>query len=541
MTAVAANVIPLRELFGTLFDALPEGILIIDPSGHIVIANLQIEQMLEYNEGELLGESVEILLPKENGVMPFTHREDFSREPRSRPMGVEFGVNARRSDGSDIPVEISLTPCKITNIPMVIATVRRAGAIGVPNEIQQRLDSQHAVGQVVAFHHKLATVASLGMGVAGIAEAVRQVTGGIVLIEDLEGSISFCTGDRDALPEGGGVWRQLTGLRHAHSFRKDNWIVAVARPGGEILGAVSLYDPNLDTDEKASFALEEAASVLAIELFRLRTLAESELKLWGDLASELLDDADVDRALRHAAALGIEIERLHRAIVIQPGDEPNRQLFPAVRRAARIVGFNATLLTTRGEDIVLLVADEVDWLEFGRVLKAEVRSIGRIGIGDLHELQTLRDSLTEAQLALRIGAGEVIQIDQLGVLGFLAVDSDPARLRAMIDRWIGSLINYDAIHGSELVRTLSEFLRNNGAVESTARALYVHSSTLKYRLRRIQELTGRDHRNPDDRFNLELACRVFSTLESLSAIAFAPRAPRKTFVPSTKSVQADIA
>lgn len=536
--AIASDVVSLRELFGTLFDALPEGILIIDPSGHIVIANVRIEQLLGYSEDELLGELVDTFLPRENGVMPFVHADTYSQEDRVRPMGVAFAVNARRSDGSGIPVEISLTSCRIANVPMVIANVRNAADRSFASEVQQRLDSQQVIGEVVAFHHKLATVASLGMGVAGIAEAVRHVTGGVILIEDLEGSISFCTGGVEDVPQRGPEWRQLTELRHAHAFRKDNWVVAVARPGGEILGAVSMFDPNNIANETTSFALEEAASILAIELFRLRTLAESELKLWGDLASELLDGNNVERALRHAAVLGIEIERAHRAVVIQRGNEPDRHVFPAICRAARIVGFNATLLTSRGEDVVLLVADEIDWLEFGRVLKREVKSVGRIGIGDLHELPTLRDSLTEAQLALRIGTGEVIQIDQLGVLGFLAVDADPARLRAMVDRWIGSLISYDAIHGSELVRTLCEFLRNNGAVESTARALFVHSSTLKYRLRRIHELSGRDLRNPDERFNLELACRVFSTFETLAAIACAPP---EVFLPQAKDVQADIA
>ena len=520
MMAIATDVVPFRELFGTLFDALTEGVIVVDSTGQIVIANYKVEQMLGYEVVGLVGASIESLIPEESREMHAAQRTTFARTTVSRPMARGAQITARRLDGSCLPVTISLASCTVGDTPMVIATVREVKEESANPSVPDRVDAEEAIGEVVAFHHKLASIASLGQGVAGLAEAVRHVTGGMVLIEDFEGSLSFCTSDGVGVEVEGGEWRTLTGLRHAKAVRHGDWLVAVARPGGEILGAVSLYDPAGKADETASFALEEAASILAIELYRLRTVAESELKIWGDLASELLDDTNVERALRHAAALGIEIERMRRAVVFAPGNIEDRQLFAAVRRAARIVGFDATLMTSRGSDLILLVADEVDWVEFRRVLIHEVPFLGRIGIGDLHEPISLKDSVTEAQLALRIGSGDVVQIDQLGVLGFLAVDADPVRLRAMVDRWIGSLVTYDAIHGSTLVHTLAEFLRNNGAVEATARALYVHSSTLKYRLRRIRELSGRDLRNPDDRFNLELACRVHATLASLSAIAF---------------------
>jgi len=173
-------------------------------------------------------------------------------------------------------------------------------------------------------------------------------------------------------------------------------------------------------------------------------------------------------------------------------------------------------VTLRPNGIVVLVAEETDWGEFSRVLARESGSSCRIGIGSLHDLTTLRTSLAEAELALSLGAAEVVRIDQLGMLGLLAIDADPVRLRSMVERWIGKLVKHDAEHGSELVLTLAKFLRNRGAIEGTARDLFVHSSTLKYRLRRIREICERDLRDPDDRFNLELACRVFAILEAVS-------------------------
>ena len=58
--------------------------------------------------------------------------------------------------------------------------------------------------------------------------------------------------------------------------------------------------------------------------------------------------------------------------------------------------------------------------------------------------------------------------------------------------WLGALIDYDASHGAQLVMTLSEYLDCGGNYDATARALSVHRNTLKYRLRRIREVSGHD-------------------------------------------------
>jgi hypothetical protein len=371
-------------------------------------------------------------------------------------------------------------------------------------------------GEVVSFHQLLTTVASLGLGVTGIGEAVHRVTGGIVLVEDYEGTLrSYSGGSEDF--RGCPDWHHLPDVRHAHVFRVNDWLVAIARPGGKSLGAISLYDPYGESGASAPFALEQAASVLAMELFRLQSVAESELRLWGDMASEILDDPDTNRSRRRANVLGYRIDRPHRAVLIKSVDAKAPQVLAAVNSVARIAGFDATLLTVRPAGVVLLIAEEVDWKEFVRLLSRHIGAPCRLGIGNLHGLVTMRDSLAEAELALSLGKADVVQIEELGVMGFLASDADPVRLRSMVDQWIGGLVAHDAEHGSELVLTLGKFLRNKMGIATTARELYVHSSTLKYRLRRIQELSRHDLRNPDERFNLELACRVFATLEALSA------------------------
>jgi DNA-binding PucR family transcriptional regulator len=88
-------------------------------------------------------------------------------------------------------------------------------------------------------------------------------------------------------------------------------------------------------------------------------------------------------------------------------------------------------------------------------------------------------------------------------------------MERFVREWLGALLNYDAIHGTQLVLTLREYLECGGSYDSSARALSVHRSTLKYRLKRIRDVSGHDLGIPDTQFNLQLATRVWQTLQTM--------------------------
>ena len=84
-----------------------------------------------------------------------------------------------------------------------------------------------------------------------------------------------------------------------------------------------------------------------------------------------------------------------------------------------------------------------------------------------------------------------------------------------MQRWLGPLIEYDRARNADLVRTLSEYLERGGSLDQAAETLFIHRSTLKYRLGRIATLTGVDLADPDARFNLQLATRTLATIRAL--------------------------
>ena len=129
-------------------------------------------------------------------------------------------------------------------------------------------------------------------------------------------------------------------------------------------------------------------------------------------------------------------------------------------------------------------------------------------------------SYWEAELALRMqkaagGPDRVTLFDDLGIYKILATAGDTSAMERFVTEWLGSLIDYDAEHGTPLVLTLSEYLDCGGNYDASARALSVHRSTLKYRLGRIRQVSGYDLGVPDVQFNLQVATRAWRTLQAL--------------------------
>jgi len=111
-------------LVAAIIDSAPDGILIVDASGRIAFTNHRLEEMLGYERDALSGRSVEVLVPDEARSAHATYRGRYAAHPRARPMGVGLQLEARRSDGSDVPVEISLSPVQTADAGFTVAVVR---------------------------------------------------------------------------------------------------------------------------------------------------------------------------------------------------------------------------------------------------------------------------------------------------------------------------------------------------------------------------------------------------------------------------------
>lgn len=112
------------RLFRGLLEAAPDGMVIVDRDGVITLVNAQVERMFGYHRAELVGEPVEILVPDRYSGMHMAFRSGYVSEPRTRPMGLAGDLHARRKDGSEFPVEVTLSPLETEEGLLVSAAVR---------------------------------------------------------------------------------------------------------------------------------------------------------------------------------------------------------------------------------------------------------------------------------------------------------------------------------------------------------------------------------------------------------------------------------
>jgi two-component system sensor kinase FixL len=111
--------------YQAIFDASPDGFLIVDGKGVIRAANPRVQELFGWSADELVGQSVDMLVPESVGESHKAHRARFVSDPHNRPMGVGLDLRGRRKDGSTFPVEISLSPWTPTEGEMrIICSVR---------------------------------------------------------------------------------------------------------------------------------------------------------------------------------------------------------------------------------------------------------------------------------------------------------------------------------------------------------------------------------------------------------------------------------
>jgi hypothetical protein len=277
--------------------------------------------------------------------------------------------------------------------------------------------------------------------------------------------------------------------------------------GGTVLGwlVAGSREPT-DLDSAASFL--SALAVLAGPHLGAARLAAAEF------TRQLLDgEGDEAGMLERVRAFGVDPSGGARVAVVRlDGTAP-----AAVR--ATLADHGVRLATSRAGEVAFLAADAP---ELDDLLAAVAGEGGATGVGRATGgVDDVPRSYADARQAAALAAGRgrpVLRSDDLGLFRLLADRGDPHRMEELVEEWLGALAAHDRARarGGDLVATLAAYLDAGANQLATAEVLGIHVSTLKYRLRRIEEVSGWSLSDPDQRFHLQVALHVRRTLEVLS-------------------------
>ncbi|WP_345291085.1 PucR family transcriptional regulator [Mycolicibacterium sediminis] len=439
---------------------------------------------------------------------------------RARASGLVFGLTETTPTAPRDLVEA----CTVAGLPL--ASVSIAVPFTAVTEAAARIQGaarHEALAGLVRRGNALATAISRGGGAEGVLDVLRRDhdlplvvvdrmgrrLAGIQTRPDFDRSAARALARRPPpleveVPEGG----------HASLFLVEGAM-------GEVDAGLFCLRPLADLTPEERGAVDQAARFLSLEVTKQQALQAIESRFAGELLEMILSGAPRAGEVRdRLRAFGIDPAGRLAVITIVVGDGPRRppgstdvvEDFFARRGVPAVVvaGSQDTVVVFPWHESVMAIAALAE--ELVNALSArypEDRTV--VGIGDVAVgSAALRESLIGSRevchvLCRRSAGSRVGTFADVGTHRMLLGLHDRTVLRRFADDLLGPLRAHDSAHGTELEVTLRCFLGNDGQWSTTAAELYVHVNTLRNRVAKIGELTGRDVARLEDRVDLFLA------------------------------------
>lgn len=410
----------------------------------------------------------------------------------------------------------------------LLSSLANSAAIAMNNA-----QTHERLGRAIGIHERLMELALADHGPQRIADTLATLIGGPVVLLDWAAhalaEASFdgerpVVSDRVAL-EAATQSGPLGPSGPSAGFELDGMHGQVIRLGGLTEGYL-LVRPANDDSGLGQVAVEQAATVFALELAKMRSAEQAEAQLRGSLLGELFSEPLTGEAalVRQAHRFGVDLYAPHVvAVVKQLQVQPAERQLNVWRRIAYVASsvchrITGSMVVTQDESLVLLLAADSpeDAQAVGRRIFDECRHAGlppiAIGLSNVcHEpagyAQSFREASRTADAARRLPRlTPVMSFSSLEYHQLVLGTRPSADLVQLAGRQLAPLIDHDAKQrGGSLVETLQVYLECCGNLEATARRLAVHPNTLRGRMARIGELLDRDLQDASTRLDLQLA------------------------------------
>jgi len=406
------------------------------------------------------------------------------------------------------------------------------------------------VQRSLAVHEKLTKIVLEEKGLDAILSTLSALVGCSAVLFDFHGLVLCEAAGLRKVPSGmiADLWRQISDRRASRqnfSVGLDGtasnvqvYPVVASHRIGAFLAVVKDSGEFSDYDRTI---LHHVVTVTALELVKKKAIAETEKRLAGDFFDELIaSDLYEEEIARRLSFFGLDPESEHLIFLVDidspkvaPAGSGEREETAAQEIRERLHWAVDEFLAkrealfisaSRSDSVVVLMqlagvvtAEAV--IELAEEMQAAIGQLlpeitVSIGLGRPHKsLVDLRQSYYEGLYAIRVRkingtTGIIASFDDLGSYGLLLGLQDTLSLEVFYDSVLGRLHEYDEQNSSDLVKSLACFLEANGHWGEAAESLYVHRHTLRYRMKRVEEITGRDLSSSQDRMEFWLALKA---------------------------------
>lgn len=425
------------ERFQQLIERAPNGMVMVDREGKIVLVNAQVENSFGYSRDELLAQPIEMLVPQRFHGQHAAYRDDFISCPTARPMGVGRDLFGRRKDGSEFPVEIGLNPFETDQGLMVVGTIV---------DITERQQAETALRTSEGRYRTLFECAADGIVIADqegyYLDANASICAMLGYARDemigLHSSDIVCPTEAQHIEVALGLIKAKSEYYREWRFRRRNGevfsaeVIATLMPDGNLLGVIRDVTARKQAEEEVRDLNENLERVVTDRTAQLRAV-NRELEAFSYSVSH-----DLRAPLRH-------INGFSQALLEDYADkldETGKSYLQEVRAAS--------------QEMAQLIDDV---LQLARVTRSEMHT-------EVVNLSELAHSVLAGLLNRDPGRTVVVDIDEV-----LTTRGDKRLLRIMLVNLLGNAWKFTARKDEAKIRfgqvqkedELVYFVSDNGA------------------------------------------------------------------------------
>jgi len=395
-----------------------------------------------------------------------------------------------------------------------------------------------------------------GGGLNGISMALARLLGCPVSIHDPDfRKISSCLTPRDfgvtknrLLSELAKDSRRLAAAYKKREGKKLTFstggISAVCRPvtvEDEVYGYLFIWEPEKHLSAREMVGIDQAVTAIALEISKQHAVFDVESRFKRNFIEDIIDGkiSSKEDAVVLAERFGWELANGFSVILFessylqqlysQDPVQARQKRLKMLDTVARIVELLSpgSAIVERGSQLMLLHAfknnSDTKQFRMNSEILAEscVKELEKVlnwhvaaGISRyIDDPLSIAEGIKQAQKALKVGSctpgrERVFHFDDLGVYRIL-LTSDTKEIDKFYEDILGRLVSYDKKNKGELVETLEALFANEMNLQKTAEQLFIHYNTMRYRVNRIQQITGLDLKSPEDCLSLQLALKIF--------------------------------
>ncbi len=320
-------------------------------------------------------------------------------------------------------------------------------------------------------------------------------------------------------------------------------LLPVISANNQTLGYISVIGITERLNDKQLTILNQSAIICALLFLQEITIKETENRLHGDFLDDLLagNFSSLEQIRKRAKFLGYDLNKAGMIFVCSIGDLDNyikedneisivklkNRLLHLVETSVKSFTRYQFIIRLRSNIIIILVlSPDAKNIQWQKQLADNIRKCIRfsysklsfsIGIGRFYNtIHDLSKSFSEAEQALEYTkklkeTNSIIVFEELGFYRLL-LQRNESEMNTFYEETIGTLVDYDKKKGSHLKYTLEVYLECSQNTQSTADKLFIHRHTLRYRLKRIEEIAGVNLQQSDHVFNLQIGLKLHKLL-----------------------------